>query len=583
MTNRTLLAGFLLAAGAVLVSCGGSGVTADPTAQGASEVAGFVEKYFTCYYAFNPSEATSAGFHQYDKQLEERNAPRIRSRIAELQEQASQISALRKMPLKLEDSIDAELIENRIQAELHDLNSIRVWRSPLYYAGIAGNAVDLLMKREFESPLARLDRVTSRVRQIPALMEAMRDNTVDPPREFVDLSIRILRGSEVFFRDTVAAWAKSAAGTNHQSRTDFEAANRQAVKEIGLMAGHLEDSANQFATTTYAIGEEKFLQKLKYEEMVDLPLAKLLALGEQRLEQDNKAFIEVAKKVAPGKSPQDAMSVLEANHPTEAGLIDFARKTVESVRDFVKNKNIVPIPSEVLPKVEPTPPYARSGGFASMDTPGAFESEAREAFYYVTPTEPGWSAAHKTEHLKLFNRNVMDMITIHEAYPGHYLQFLYVRQFPTKTRKLVYSSSNVEGWAHYTEQMMLEEGFGNGDPKMRLAQLAEALVRDARYVAGIKLHTEGWSVEKAAKLFEEKAFMQPANAFEEARRGTYNPTYLYYTLGKMQIYKLREDYKQAKGASYSLSKFHEEFVKQGGIPIRLIRKIMLPGNTGSDL
>jgi uncharacterized protein (DUF885 family) len=263
--------------------------------------------------------------------------------------------------------------------------------------------------------------------------------------------------------------------------------------------------------------------------------------------------------------------------------MDFARNTLQTAKDFVSSRNIVPIPSDILPKVEPTPPYARAGTFASMDTPGAFESEAKEAFYYVTPVEPGWDAAHKAEHLKLYNRPVMDMITIHEAYPGHYLQFLYVKQFPTRTRKLVYCSSNVEGWAHYAEQMMIEEGFGGGDPKIRLAQLSEALVRDARYVAGIRLHTEGWTVQDAAQLFEEKAFMQRANALEEARRGTYNPTYLYYTLGKLMIYKLREDYKQAKGSAYSLSKFHEEFVKQGGIPIRQIRRILLPGNTGSDL
>jgi uncharacterized protein (DUF885 family) len=218
-----------------------------------------------------------------------------------------------------------------------------------------------------------------------------------------------------------------------------------------------------------------------------------------------------------------------------------------------------------------------------MDTPGPYEDKATEAFYYVTPPETEWDAKHKDEHLRAFNTSVMAIITIHEAYPGHYIQFLNAKQFPTKTRKILFCSSNAEGWAHYSEQMMLEEGFGNGDPRVRLAQLEEALLRDARYIVGIKLHTAGWTVEQGAKFFEEKAFQEPANAYEEARRGAYNPTYLYYTLGKLQIYKLRDDYRAAKGSSYSLKTFHDEFVRQGGIPIKIIRRILLPGDNGATL
>ena len=180
------------------------------------------------------------------------------------------------------------------------------------------------------------------------------------------------------------------------------------------------------------------------------------------------------------------------------------------------------------------------------------------------------------EHLRLFNKPVMDVITIHEAFPGHFTQFLYAKQYPTKVRQLLFASSNAEGWAHYAEQMMVEEGYGFGDPKLALAQLSEALLRDCRYIAGIKLHTAGWTVEQATKLFMEKGFQERANAFEEARRGAYNPTYLYYTLGKLQIYKLREDYRRAKGVEFSLINFHNDFIKIGPMPIKLVRKIMLP-------
>jgi len=178
---------------------------------------------------------------------------------------------------------------------------------------------------------------------------------------------------------------------------------------------------------------------------------------------------------------------------------------------------------------------------------------------------------------------VLDDITIHEAYPGHYTQFLYSRQFPTKTRKLTFANSNVEGWAHYSEQMMIEQGFGGDDPKARLAQLAEALLRDCRYVAGIRLHTQGMTLEYATNFFIERGFQERANAFEEARRGTYNPTYLYYTLGKLMILKLRNDYRQYKSDSFDLRQFHDVFMQQGGIPLKLMRNILLPYGNSSVL
>jgi hypothetical protein len=317
--------------------------------------------------------------------------------------------------------------------------------------------------------------------------------------------------------------------------------------------------------------------------MVDEPLDRVLQIGEANLERDYDAFLATAKKIDVSKPPREVMESLSSDHPTESSLIPDAKKTVEEIIDFIRRNNIISIPSEVRPTITETPPYARSGTFASMDTPGPYETKATEAFYYVTPPEKEWDAKHKEEHLRLFSAPIMKIITVHEAYPGHYIQFLNAKEFPTKTRKIVVCGTNAEGWAHYTEQMMIEEGFGNGDPRLQLAQLQEALLRDARYVVGIKLHAGGWTVEQGAKFFEEKAFQEPANAYEEARRGAYNPTYLYYTLGKLQVYKLRDDYRKAKGAQFTLQRFHDEFVKQGGIPIKLIRRILLPDDNGATL
>jgi uncharacterized protein (DUF885 family) len=307
--------------------------------------------------------------------------------------------------------------------------------------------------------------------------------------------------------------------------------------------------------------------------MVELPLPELLAKGQAQLAKDHAAFVETAKQIDATRSPAEVMATLSDVHPAAGDLIASVARSVEAARHFIVEKDLVTVPSEVRVKVEPTPPYARSGSFASMDTPGPYETKATEAFYYVTPVETDWDAKHQEEHLRLYSPWVVGMINVHEAYPGHYLQFLYAPRFPTKARKLSHSATNSEGWAHYAEQMTLEHGFGNGDPRMKLAQLSEALLRDCRYVTGIQLHTAGWTVEQGAKLFREQCFQEPANAYEEARRGTYNPTYLYYTLGKLEIQELAREYMEKKHAT--LKQFHDAFVAQGALPIPLVRRILL--------
>jgi uncharacterized protein (DUF885 family) len=544
----------------------------------------FVDDYFEALFEWSPSVATSNGFHQYDSKLEDLSAAAVQRRIARLKELQSELMHVRSQPLKADDEIDAEIIDSQIKAELLDLDTLQTWRhNPMNYVGLPGGAIDGLMKRNFAPPSERLRSVVARLKSVPALLDSMKANVQNPPHEFTDLAFRMAHGSVGFLRDSVASWAKDAAGNDESLLKDFNEANRVAADSLESAATWLEKTLLPNSKGNYAIGAENFSTKLLYEEMVDTPLDRLLAIGEANLEKDYNAFVETARKIDPTKPPMAVMKSLSDVHPSEGSLIPDAKATVEGIIQFINEKNIVSIPSSVRPEIMETPPYARSGAFASMDTPGPYEAKATEAFYYVTPPEKDWDAKHKEEHLRAFSPAVMGIITIHEAYPGHYIQFLNAKDFPSKTRKLLYCGSNVEGWAHYGEQMMLEEGFGDGDPKTRLAQLEEALLRDARYIVGIKLHTAGWTVEQGAKFFEEKAFQEPANAYEESRRGAYNPTYLYYTLGKLQIYKLREDYKQAKGSSYSLKNFHDEFVKQGGVPIKIVRRILLQGDNGPTL
>jgi hypothetical protein len=554
-----------------------------PTAQPASTAAPaspsfskFVDDYFDARFAYLPSQGTDAGFHQYDTKLEDRSRPRIESRIVELRTFLARLQAMDRSKLSFDDAIDAEALEGQIRSSLLDQDTIRNWqRNPMGYAGLSGGAADSLIKRNFAPPAERLRSLVVRETLMPAVYAAAKANLVNPPKEFTDLAIRMSKGSVGYFSGTVAGWAKEAAGADAALKKDFDDANGRVVAATRDFAAWLEKDLLPRSKGSYANGAENFLAKMKYDEGVDIPLAGLLAKGEAQLAKDYAAFIETARKIDPSKTPADVMKSLSDAHPTPETLIPTVARSVEDARRYLLEKDLVTVPSEVRPKVMETPPFARSGSFASMDTPGAYETKATEAFYYVTPVEADWDAKHKEEHLRLYNPYVVSIIDVHEVWPGHYLQFLYAPRFPTKTRKLVFCGTNAEGWAHYGEQMMVDEGFGGGDPKYRLAQLQEALLRDCRYVVGMKLHTQGMSVEEGAKVFVEKGFQEPANAYEEARRGAYNPTYLYYTLGKLQIQELRDEYRAKKGAS--LKQFHDAFVAQGGLPISLVRRILFRG------
>ena len=533
----------------------------------------FVDDYFDARFAYLPTQGTDAGFHQYDSKFEDRSRRRIEARIVELRTFLARLQAMDSSKLSFDDAIDAQALEGQIRGFLLDQDTIRTWeRNPMGYAGLPGGAADSLIKRSFAPPAERLRSLVARLKVMPPIYDAAKANLVNPPKEFTDLAIRMSKGSVGYFSGTVATWAKDAAGSDAVLKKEFDDANARVVAATRDFAAWLEKDLLPRSKGSYAIGAPNFLAKMKYDEGVEIPLAELLAKGQAQLAKDYAAFVETAKRIDPSKTPAQVMKSLSDEHPKPETLISSVARSVEGARRYLVEKDLVTIPSEVRPKVTETPPFARSGSFASMDTPGAYETKATEAFYYVTPVEPEWDAKHQEEHLRLYNPYVVSIIDVHEVWPGHYLQFLYAPRFPTKTRKLVFCGTNAEGWAHYGEQMMVDEGFGGGDPKYRLAQLQEALLRDCRYVVGIQLHTQGMSVEDGAKVFVEKGFQEPANAYEEARRGAYNPTYLYYTFGKIQIQELRDEYRAKKGAS--LKQFHDAFVAQGGLPIALVRKIL---------
>jgi uncharacterized protein (DUF885 family) len=545
----------------------------------AADFAGLVDAYFDAEYAFAPTSGTAVGLHAHDRALEDLSRPRIEARAAEVRGLVGRLEALPEASLSPDEAIDRAFLISQARAELFDLETWQSWRrNPMTYARLPGEAIDGLMKRAFAPAPDRLRSVVARLRQVPALYVTARANLENPAPEHTELAQRMTKGSLAFFESATRTWAK-AATTDAALLREFEAANDAALAATRDFATWLERDLLPRSRGAYALGVDKYRELLRLQEMVETPLPELLAKGEAHLAQDRAAFVALAAKLAPGKKPDDAMRALAAEHPTASDLVPSVARGLEAARRFATDHALVTFPSEQRPLVRETPPYARAAIFASMDTPGPFEVAGVDAYYYVTPVEPEWTPEHREEHLRMFNRYTTAMIDVHEAYPGHFLQFLHMPGIKSKVRKLMYTTANVEGWAHYTEQMMIDQGFdggvGGGDPgKVRLAQLQEALLRDCRYVVAIKMHTQGMTVSDATRVFVEQGFQEPANAHEEAMRGTYDPMYLAYTLGKLQIQALRDEYLARTGRD--LRSFHDAFVAQGGLPVAFIAKVILP-------
>jgi uncharacterized protein (DUF885 family) len=377
---------------------------------------------------------------------------------------------------------------------------------------------------------------------------------------------------------------------NEGLMADFRAANERAVAELRSYAEFLEKEKLPKAHLNYALGREKFQRMLRQGELITFSPERILEIGLRELRREQEIFAETARKIDPSRKPVEVFREIQKDHPAEQNLISDAKINLEAIRQFLIDRRLVTLPSAVRVQVEETPAYARATSFASMDSPGPFEAKATEAIYYVTPVEKDWAAQQKEEWLTAFNYYTMDVVSIHEAYPGHYTQFLCLNASrATRVQKIFTSYAFTEGWAHYAERMMIDEGFGaNGfrnqadllrAAKYRLAQSDEALLRLCRLCVSIKTHCEGMSLEEATRFFEQNCYYEHKPAYQEALRGTFDPGYLYYTVGKLQILKLRQDYQKQEGARFSLQQFHDEMLRHGAPPIRLLRELMLKDRT----
>jgi len=540
-----------------------------------------VDETFDAIYKFNPSSGTADGFHQYDTRLEDFSQASIASEISTSKSSLDKLQAFPRTGLSESSSADLDFLTARIQAQLLDLETIQTWRrDPDTYTSAATNSVFLLMSRKFAPEEERLRSVVAREKLIPGLLEEARKNLGDVPRVYTEVALDDLANTPGFFQHDVP---KAFANVKDAKLlAEFHASNADVIAAFKKYETFLKDQLLPVSKGDFRLGAENYRKKLLYEEMVDIPLDRLLEIGYADLRRNQQRVKEVAALIDPEKTPREVMQNLQKDHPTAEQVLPTFRNTLGGLKKFIEDKQIVTIPSDLPPIVEDTPPFERALTSASMDTPGAYEKVAKEAYFNVTPVEKTWSPERAEQWLQAYNRGTIVSTAVHEVYPGHYTQFLWVQAAPSKVRKLLYCSSNAEGWAHYTEQMMLDEGYGNGDPKLRLGQLLDALLRDARYISGIEMHTGKMTLAQSKQFFIDEGYQTPATADQESKRGSSDPTYLYYTLGKLQILKLREDYKVMKGDQFSLQEFHNEFMRQGAVPVKIIRKAML-GNDSPTL
>jgi len=554
-----------------------------------SPFAKLADRYFDeLFFKYYPTAGTAAGFHQYDTQLEDYSRKSIDSQISALKQFKAQVESVKLIPGSLEEQSDRDLVLADTNSKLLALENIRQWETnpDLYSSGITNSAF-LIMSRKFAAPDERLKSLIAREKQMPAVFDAAKQNLKNPPRIYSDIALEQLPGIISFFQKDVPNAFKEAK--DQAAIQEFQKTNQQVISALEGYQKWVKDDLLPKSNGDFKIGAENYRKKLLYDEMVDVPLDRLLEIGTANLHRNQGEFRRVAKLLDPSNTPEQILQELEAEHPTPDHLLDAFRNTFSDLRKFIVDNNIVTIPSPVPPVVEETPPFMRALTMASMDTPGPFELVAKEAFFNVTLPEGSWTRQQIEEHMEGFNRGTVISTAIHEAYPGHYVQFLWVQHAPSKVRKLLGCASNAEGWAHYSEQMMLDEGYGRTSGiteekdtnflKLRLGQLQDALLRNARFIVGIKMHTGQMTFDQAVDFFEKEGFQSHANSLRETKRGTSDPTYLVYTLGKLEILKLRDDYKKKVGDKFTLDDFHNKFLEQGFPPVKIIRQTLMGDNS----
>jgi uncharacterized protein (DUF885 family) len=526
------------------------------------------------FYKRHPSSATLLGVHTYDSQLEDYSASAFDAEAKADSAFRTRLLAVDTATLSLDQQLDWQQLIHSLDAAILNDRVIKPWaqNADSYSSGVT-NAAYVIMERNYAPGAQRLASLVAREKAMIGALAEARKNLVNPPKIFTQIAVEQIDGNIKFFQKDVPAAFKDVSDS--AVRDEFEVSNDGVIKALGDYKTFLQKELLPKSNGSYALGADTYAKALAANEMVDVPLDQLLRIAEIDRAKNETAFQAAAQQIKPSKRADAVLASLQNDHPPPGKLLGTTQNMLDSLRQFLVDHHIVTIPPGEPAHVKETPPFMRSTTSASMDTPGPFETATLQGYYNMTLPDPRWPRGEQDSFMKQWYYAAISNVSVHEVYPGHYIQFLYAKSFPTDVRKVFSANTNAEGWAHYDEQMMLDEGFHGNDPKYRLAQLQDALLRDVRFLVGIKMHTQGMSVDDATKLFETQGHQPHPVAVSEAKRGAGDPLYGYYTMGKLMILKLRNDYKAKQGSAYTLQGFHDAFLKLGPLPLPLMRRAML--------
>lgn len=529
----------------------------------------FSDKAFNTFLNDNPVHASSLGLHEFDGKLNTLSLEELNGDRKKYQDLYDELLTYKKEELQDEQQLEYDFIKWIIESFFFDFDVLKSHVSnPMYYSSALGN-IGSYISREYAPFEERVRSIIKLIEGVPVVYENAQKN-LNPVCAALHCKYAKLfaEGYVKFLRDDLPAELEKRE-VSEELKKDYYEAFPKAANAIEEYVRFIEEKLVPAADESYRLGAEAFEKMLSVKEQINLPIEKIKKLGEMELHRLLNEYNEFVNVKHPGLDPY----ALEEDHPASHTLVQDTKDTLNDLIEFIKEKDIIDFPEKMNCIVTEMPKYM-GFGFAAMDTAGPFE-KSDESYYYVNLPDESLDDKKKEEWMTLFNFPTLKMISIHEAFPGHYTHFLYSNQYANRFAKISMSYTYVEGWAHYTEEMMADMGYDNFDPKMKLAQLFEALIRCCRYLVAVGLHTEKMSIEEAVEFFKKNAFMPETTARQEAERGAFDPGYLSYTLGKIHLRKLKQMFFEKHGEKFPLKEFHKRIVSLGCPTYKMAEKYIL--------
>jgi uncharacterized protein (DUF885 family) len=533
---------------------------------GEKETHALSEEYVRRHLEFHPAVAMMAGVHEHDKRLEDFSEASIEAFCSDLEQMLVKARAIDALRLSPEEEVERRILVSKMAATVHEYRVTQTWRSdPSFYAEALSTQLNCILIYDYASAEERARAVAAKERQIPLFLERARQNLSRPAPILVRYGAQGMEGAVKLVRDDLPhAFRQSVSPA---LRTELERSTAIATAALESFLSWMKNELLVGGEMAYALGADRYAAALAHNEMVETPPSELETWALSAIAEARDGMIESARRIDPNRGVSEVVARMTSDHPPAGSVVETLRKMADDIYDWVARSGLVTIPSPDRVHIDDTPEFMR-WSFGSMWTPGPFEKKPMRATFYATDAAPSWPREKQEEHLAAFCFRGLENLTIHEAYPGHFIQALHQNQVDSVLRKTFWWGAFGEGWAHYCEMLAVDEGFGAGAPDVRLVQLQEALNRLCRFVNGIRLHTRpDWSTENGTKFFAENAWMTTAVARAESERGTFDPFYLRYTLGKKMILKLREECRSKLGPKFSLKAFHDALLGVGSAPM----------------